>query len=142
MLDIFDKPWDQSVQTITWVFRTTHSCTKLCMFFFFKRTLLCFQLNLFIATVLGGVDVYMCVCVYSTCVHVGVWTQDTFVNVCLILFRFLANVRCMSAHCMSICQNVRCPSVDWSHLPVVVVPGISGRHNDGSSWSAFAKTAS
>lgn len=28
--------------------------------------------TLFIATVLGGVDVYMCVCVYSTCVHVEV----------------------------------------------------------------------
>ena len=30
---------------------------------FFKRTLLCYLLNLFIATVLGGMDVYVWVCV-------------------------------------------------------------------------------
>ncbi len=130
MLGIFDKPWDQSVQTITFFFEQhIHVLSYAC---FFKRTLLSFQLNLFIATVLGGVDVYMCVCVYSTCVHVEVWTQDTFVGVCLIF----ANVRCMCAHCMSICNN---PETGHTYT---VVPGFSGRHNGGSSWSMFAKTAS
>lgn len=50
--------------------------------------------SLFIATVLGGVDVYMCACVYSLKTR----------HVCQCVFDS-ANVRCMCAHCMSICNT-------------------------------------
>lgn len=56
----------------------------------------------FTATVLGGVDVYMCVCVcvYSTCKGLNAR------HICQCVFDF-ANVWCMCAHCMSICNTQR-----------------------------------
>lgn len=80
-----------------------HVQSYACFFFcFFKRTLLCFQLNLCLLPPfwVGWMSTCVFVCTVH-CVHVGVWTQDTFVSMC---FDF-ANVRCMCVHCMSICNT-------------------------------------
>ena len=82
--------------------------------------------SLFIATVLGGVDVCVNVrlCVQYMCTCGGVWTQDTFVDVCLFFLQTCG-----------VCVPTVCPSVippEIGHI-YPLLPGVSGRR-DGAPF--------
>lgn len=58
MLEIFHKPWDQIVQRKTFIHVLSYAC------FFLENTAILSAKSQFIATVLGGVDVSVCMCVF------------------------------------------------------------------------------
>lgn len=91
-----------------------HVLSYACFFCFFKRTLLSFQLNKIIATVLGGVDVYTCLCVYSTCV--GERMQDAD---CSCVF----DLKCVCVCMLTVCPSVLQRLVTFTRSLDVVPPG-------------------
>lgn len=77
MLQIFDKPLDQSVQTITFK-QHIHVLSYAC---FFKRTLLCFQLNLCLLPPFWVG--WMSICTFVFTVHVYKFECKTLLSVCV-----------------------------------------------------------
>lgn len=72
MLEIFDQPSDQSVQTITWWFTKQHvHVTKLCMFFFLHTAMLSAESRLLPPFWVGWMSMAcVCLCVQYMCVYI------------------------------------------------------------------------